>query len=409
VFMNKIFQKDYLALFIFLVVLLLNFSPVKPLSYPLTLAPFAIMYLLTKFSDISKLSNFQAIALITVPSYVILISFFDLAFGEVDFFVYLRTYFLWLFYFICFVTCFCDIKNEYKSGLINSLQESCAKSLIALCFFVILQVSYYKMTGDVSIFSLWGDFSYGAQGYTLKAIELGATKANGLYLEPSTLGMVCFCLLSVVVILGAKLLYIIPAIVIVLLSGSAAGMGAVIILLIVLSFKQNELPHKWKRIKFINRIGMLSSLVFLLLVMGPYLIGRIGDVLIEGTSTYYRLIAPVQVIYDIFLDYPFGITFGMVEITLIEYGMLNGLNQGTSLDNGWYLLMFYFGWVGFIMFLLCTSGALWACIKGSKELGMLAVYLMLSPFFTGAVFSPEFLFLQMLVLFAYKLKVQHES
>jgi putative colanic acid polymerase len=90
------------------------------------------------------------------------------------------------------------------------------------------------------------------------------------------------------------------------------------------------------------------------------------------------------------------------------YGIINGVSDGQSLDNGWYLLVFYFGWLGLILLVISFFIGLKVILTGARESAILAFFLLLSPFFTGAVFSPEFLFLQMIPLLAYRIKYQNE-
>jgi putative colanic acid polymerase len=279
--------------------------------------------------------------------------------------------------------------------------------LLFILSFVSLQVIYYKISGDVSVFSFWGDFSYASQDYLLSSIEFGASKANGPFLEPAMLGLVTFTLFVMLLILNQNqnVIHWIATITLSLLSGSASILGGIIFLLGILALKKQRDSSKWELI-FRASVLIFGS-VFLVLV-SPYLIVRVNDVFIEGTSTYYRFVAPLQVLSDVLLYNPFGITFGMMEDTLLQYGMLNGETEGKSLDNGWYLLVFYFGWPGLALLISSLVGGLTAIFKGSRNMAIMIVFLILSPLFTGAVFSPEFLFLQMLVLLSYRLKCKYE-
>jgi putative colanic acid polymerase len=106
----------------------------------------------------------------------------------------------------------------------------------------------------------------------------------------------------------------------------------------------------------------------------------------------------------VLLSSPFGVSFGLMEETLLSYRLENGVNDGTTIDNGWYLLVFYFGWLGLIVSVIIFFILGKFIVKGDLKLSLLSLYFLLSPLFTGAIFSPEFLFLQFIVLISYRFK-----
>jgi putative colanic acid polymerase len=403
--MNKIISKNHVGIVLFLSIFLLNFSPLKPLSYPLTMAPFAILYLLYYFVDIKKIKRKIPSVIILLPFFVILKSTPSLLNGDVVLINFLKTFSLWFFYTTCIILfLFSKIKPDLE-GVDVKIKKTISWLLLFILSFVSLQVIYYKISGDVSVFSFWGDFSYASQDYLLSSIEFGASKANGPFLEPAMLGLVTFTLFVMLLILNQNVIHWIATITLSLLSGSASILGGIIFLLGILTLKKQRDSSKRE---LIFRASVLIFGSVFLVIVSPYLIVRVNDVFIEGTSTYYRFVAPLKVLSDVLLYNPFGITFGMMEDTLLQYGMLNGETEGKSLDNGWYLLVFYFGWPGLALLISALVGGLSAILKGSRNTGIMVVFFILSPLFTGAVFSPEFLLLQMLVLLSYRLKCQYE-
>lgn len=394
-----------MVFFIFSSVFLLHFSPFKPLSYPLTLAPFAALYLIFTFVNVSKIKIKLAIFIFIVPLWVIIKSTFELFSGDVELIEFIKTFILWLFYFFCVVFCFGELRPQSQQ-LVVKIKTASSSLVIALFIFVIMQVIYFKMTNDITVFSFWGDFGYASNDYLLRAIEFGAGKSNGPYLEPAMLGLVSFTLFVILIILNGSVFFWIPVFGITLLSGSASAIVGIIFTVIILAFKKQNANSKWDSMV---RVGILITGGILIFILGPYLLIRFNGVYIEGSSTYYRFVAPLQVLSDILIHKPFGATFGTMEKILLRYGMLNGVTAGKTLDNGWYLLIFFFGWPGLILFISSIYGAIVAGIKGNQYLAVTVGFFMLSPLFTGAVFSPEFLLLQMLVLFSYRLKYKIEQ
>ena len=61
-------------------------------------------------------------------------------------------------------------------------------------------------------------------------------------------------------------------------------------------------------------IGLLGVLFFTLVISS--LILRFDTLLIEGSSVHYRLVAPLEVLGDVLMNVPFGVTFGLMEKVL---------------------------------------------------------------------------------------------
>jgi len=151
------------------------------------------------------------------------------------------------------------------------------------------------------------------------------------------------------------------------------------------------------------RLPALAVLVLASLVAIPYLAGRLDSTFTAGSSAYYRLIGPLQILQDTLVRYPLGHPFGSLRNTVADYGILNGAAAGDSLDNGFYVIVFYFGWAGVI----ASAGLVgWAARRVLVALrtarpgpALVAVWSVGSLFFSGGVMLPEFL-LMLWLLFA---------
>jgi putative colanic acid polymerase len=90
-----------------------------------------------------------------------------------------------------------------------------------------------------------------------------------------------------------------------------------------------------------------------------------------------------------------------------------GAEQSVSLDNGIYVLIFYFGWLGLVSIFVISVWALFAksSTVGQSIIGdrQVRIWVLLSLLFSGAIFAPEFSIVTFLVLACWKAGRKHES
>lgn len=378
-------------------ILLLNFSPFKPLGYPLTIAVFfiiCIFFLIVDF-EVGKVANF---IFLLITSCILLKGCLDLFFLNSDFFGWLRTWSLLQFYLFSILLLFMN----FKLNKINNAGFFCAlkASVLILFSFSVFQILYYNYSGDLSIFRVWGDMGYGEQSYVLKSIQSGVVRANAFYFEPSYFGLVLFAIATCLVVLRTKVvvpvIYYVLVVLAIVLSGSKSAFISIFLLMLLFLFKNSRLEGKVLFIFF----GVICALF----VMSA---GSVGVDINE--SSYYRLFAPVEILTSVFDEYLFGVPLGGMEDFIYSVGVMNGSEFGQTLDNGWYLIVFYFGFFGlgvvFFIFIILVSKVLFGGVVESVVL----FYFLMSPFFTGAVFSPEFFFLQFMVFYSYKVSLNYET
>jgi hypothetical protein len=115
---------------------------------------------------------------------------------------------------------------------------------------------------------------------------------------------------------------------------------------------------------------------------------------------YPPTITPFAVLVNDPLDKPFG----QCEETLSPCHLLNGTEYGASLDNGMYLLVFYFGWAGIALLALLIIRMLMIVfsLDGIKELILLA-FVLSSLQFSGGILLPEYVLLLVMALYQFKL------
>lgn len=382
--------------------LMLHFSPIKIGGFPLTVAPFVVLYLARKTNVLNHYGALRIGVFFLFLALILCNLLLSLATVEYSVDKFLRTASLWVFY-VFFLLAFLrfrvfgDIDLEFFSEAL--------KLLIYMLFgIVVLQYLLYAATGDVNVFTPFGKFSYGGQGYLRRAIEFGVMKAPALYLEPAFLSLVVFSSSVALYVLNRySALLLLLSFLIVYLSGSASGQVA----MLVLAGLQYSKLESYIKIGVSGRvIFFIVSLVVGFVFFGEYLTSRYLEFESQSSSSYYRIIAPLNVLYDILLTKPTGIVMGQMEQLLAGYDLQNGDSLGASIDNGWYVYVMYFGWFSvfilFFLFFVCMS--LFKNKYVSDKAPALLLFITLSPFFTGAVFSPEYLVLQLLVIISLQIR-----
>ena len=136
--------------------------------------------------------------------------------------------------------------------------------------------------------------------------------------------------------------------------------------------------------------------------LNDYFFERATTFDVAGSSANFRFVAPVNALKSIIPDNPFGIELGTLEKYMLDLGNLNGSTVGTSLDNGIFLIMLYFGLSGIVLIgtvvLIAILRTKRMVNRGYKDWIIIFIPLIL-PVFTGAIFTPEFILLLMFSIF----------
>jgi putative colanic acid polymerase len=374
--------------------LLLNFSPIKPVGYPLTLAPLIIPFLalyVVRFNLSFKLVGVFFI----LSSFILFKCIFDIVVYDVNLVGLFRTWALIQFFLLSLIIIKLPIVNSNMFG--STLQFTLMIFIALTAVIVTFQFVSYYVLGDISVFRVWGGMGYNEQSYVIKSIEHGRVRANGLYFEPSFLALVIFSTTSAIMIFQQSIFSTINkryvcilfmSTFIIYLSGSRAGLISLSLLLLLPIIERMKLTY------FILVFTLVS---IILIALGN------SEASIDS-SIYYRLIAPLEIIGASLDQYTFGVPLGSMESFILSVGVLNGTEFGQTLDNGWYLIAFYFGWIGVFFVLLFLLFCIFLFVIGDRAQRILIIYLVLAPIFTGAVFSPEFFILMYVVCMSYKLK-----
>ena len=274
--------------------------------------------------------------------------------------------------------------------------------LLALCAVVALSVlqTVTGMAGSVQFFNVFGAHQYLYEYQPF--LQFNPTpRAQGFFLEPSYNAFVIGTITILILASGrrrSRALLLCAAGMFV--TQSATGLVLMGILLIVSAATRG-----------ITRL-MLSILGFGVMywLVGTYVFGRIASVSTSGTSANYRIQAPLTVLSDVLQHHIIGLPLGSIFKVMGTYNLANGTTRGTSLDNGFYVIVFYFGWVGVILLLALMTLALRSAYDmriqspSSSMKFLVPLWLIGTLLFSGGIMLPEFGIMTWLVLAMYNTK-----
>ncbi len=387
-------------------VLLLNFAPFRLFGYPVTVAPIAslVIYFICFRVSRTHRSSIIIIALfLSISAVKVLV---DEITHSISISEYAKTFALiTLYVFLTALTVAGPIKKfTCEAGTLQRLFDYLSAAIISIA---VLQRLHYYMFSDVTVFNVWGEHQISGQSYVLNAISFGAFKATSLYFEPAYCALVLFSLYTCSSMISPPslrktALYFLGFIFI----GSLSGL----ISFLAITYIKSIYPSSARANKalFLKR---LIPTVFASIILLPIAFIYFGNRALEyseaGSSTHYRLVAPLEVVSDVVTNHPLGMPLGSIESVMQKSFLLNGSEFGSTLDNGWYVLLFYYGWLGAAITAAIIAVALRKSSQRPHVLIPLA-YITLAPFFTGAVFSPEFLFLQVLITITHRMQYANE-
>ena len=199
------------------------------------------------------------------------------------------------------------------------------------------QVALGALGSDL-LFNPFGPFQY-FHAYA-PGLQFGSVpRAHGFYLEPSYAAFVIASVSVALLSLGRRpKITAALALFGLLACQSATGLLVFAGILIVVALRS-----KPKLALFVLVLGAAGAAV-----IGDYLVLRLATITQVGTSGNYRLLAPLEVLRDVLVNSPFGQPLGSVSEVISSYGFRMAGVPASSLDNGLYVIIFYFGWAGLI-------------------------------------------------------------
>jgi putative colanic acid polymerase len=246
-------------------------------------------------------------------------------------------------------------------------------------------------TGNKFFFNPWRGNQYLYQ--YVPHLEFPPIRAEAFYLEPSFAALVVVgCLTCAILCDAPRLPTSILAYSALVPIGSASGMISLLLVQSVLLIT----PIKRRTRSAARVLGQISALfvfTIALLQFVPYLERRLGTTSQAGSSANFRLLAPTGFLVDAISDSPLGKPLGSVNRAVYAAGLANGTTRGSSLDNGWYVLIYYTGCLGLVAILALAihyvSKLVHAHHSTDGASPLTGMTLLVIPFFTGAVLTPE--------------------
>lgn len=386
---NKILNIIFIIPIIFL-----HFVIIRISDYPLTLAPFFIVgffYIFYK-KIINDLSTFVIFIIIFFYPILNIVEILDNYLYLLQFF---RTYLLWIFSATVILLAFkLKIKYIYNFGPV-------AFTCLILIFIIVLFQYITSSLGILDFIYPFGSHSYfedlnGEMLYT----EGEKIRVPGLYLEPSfcayiTLNLISVCMMTrskvtMSLIIGGSSLLIIQ---------SFTGLIAFSLILFV-DFIFNYKGSNNSKNFLIPILVLITFLLIIFIFYNDYIISRVSSIDDIGSSTYYRVIGLLPVLYDTLSNFIFGHALGTVKSIIPNFSIIHGTGYGSSIDNGLYLLVFYFGWFGlfFILYFIFKIINNFFNRRYSDLISLITIFF--GCFFNGGIFLPEFILMTLILIYS---------
>lgn len=252
------------------------------------------------------------------------------------------------------------------------------------------------LAGSGALFNLFGGNQY-LHPYDPGLGFVRVPRAQGFFLEPSydafVIGSVGVALLA----LGHRS----KSTILLVLAGMVASQSATGLLVLAAIVAISALRSRPRLALAAIVAGALSWPL-----VGSYLLQRLGSITESGTSANYRLVAPLEVLADVLRQSPLGKPLGSITDVISAYDLRMAGVHATSLDNGLYVIVFYFGWVGIV---LLAAWLVYTIARTLRSPGAIPTYRLVAPlwlfatiFFSGAVMAPEYALMTWIVIACYR-------
>jgi putative colanic acid polymerase len=360
----------------FTTVLTLHLQVLTVVGYPLTMGAITGTVLLSRLITRISISLWAALSAVAIVVVVALPPIVHP--GYVDATEYVKTLVLLL----AAIALFGFVLSEVSPSRLRGVAAGLEAALWVVVGLSIIQV-ITGAAGSEVFFNPWGPLQYLYQ-YNPYLQFNPVPRASGFYLEPSynafVMGSVVFAhallqrftvrmaLLGMVGLLCVQ-------------SATAFFILAVLLSVVVILSRRKVI---------LALFVLAASLVF----FGEELGRRLGSISDFSSSGNYRIAAPLPVMQDILSSSPLGLPLGSIARVLSGYDLRNGDDIGVSLDNGFYVIVFYFGWAGVGLLAVLAVISLTAAVRLSRLAGpltsMAPLWFYGTLFFSGGVLLPEY-------------------
>lgn len=291
---------------------------------------------------------------------------------------------------------------EWNPGLRECFRKGLLLALIMVCGISVGQTvtGYYDFD---YLFNVWGERQY-LYAYNPGLQWVAIPRAQGFYLEPSYNAFVILALCVSLFFLGENRKYaVVIGVVGLIVTQSTTGLLVAIAIGAVTAMKSGARA----------RTSALLVLAGVLVATLGTILERLASIQSLGSSASYRITQPLPVLEDVLSTAPAGMPLGSVYSVIREYELLmDGQIQATTLDNGVYVLVYYFGW-------LAVAAILAGITLFAVELGrrsslspLRTAFIMLlfcSLLFSGAIMAIDFALLIAVCTVSFRMGTSVES
>lgn len=214
--------------------------------------------------------------------------------------------------------------------------------------------------------------------YVRTAVENG--RAIGSYYEPSMFGRVVATLATMQLVATGNVVLSAGSLLLAIAVSNSFG-------LLVLGAISLSICY----VKSLRQLLLICAIFGLSALLFSDLILRRVDVSVSGggpSSTYVRLIAPINAVVDILLGYPIGVPIGSNEL-VVARTLTSSLFLESKITNGLYEFLLYFGDFGVLIVLIVTVTAAWSWVHGRTRESLVAAYAVLSVMASSSYLSIE--------------------
>lgn len=259
--------------------------------------------------------------------------------------------------------------------------------------YLILQFILMNFFGDYSLLNPFGKFTFTAPGSEPYSVSPLASikRPNAFFYEPSVAGG--FFTFSLAIALSSpftsnrlrRLTILICSAATVLTFSLSGIFNLFIIFLLSVYISSNK---KRGTLLLWSILGVTIA-IFLLTGWGYLLLDRLLNINIEGTSAYYRVVAPTKLLADSLKEFPFGHPLGQVEYIETKEYMVNWeFGSNTNIDNSFFFASYYFGLFG-ALGSMAIFGLLLRSVLLRRQSAIMLMALLLLLGQTGALWSPN--------------------
>lgn len=253
---------------------------------------------------------------------------------------------------------------------------------------------FFGSIGSSVLFNPFGEHQY-LHLYKANIGLVQFPRAQGFYLEPSynafVIGTVAVALLCLRRFIK---LTVVLSILGLIASQSATGLLLLVAITVLIALRSRP------------AIAVAAAAVVTAVVAyaGDYLWIRLQSSGTSGSSAYYRVFAPVEVLSDVLSNNPFGMPLGSVQRVMAGYDLDMAGIQATSLDNGFYVVVFYFGWIGIFLLIAFLIATLRISLRSRLQstAWIAPLWIFGSLFFSGGIMAPEFGVMTFLVIVSFR-------